>query len=65
MPPCAAQRYTFLHPDRIMDAGKRRPGHPDYDPRTLTIPPTFFKASERLVMKEECLFVGAVCRRCV
>ena len=37
------QRFTFLHPDRIMDAQKRRPDHPDYDSRTLYIPPNWFK----------------------
>lgn len=34
-----AERFAFLRPDRIMDAAKRRPDHPDYDPRTLYIPP--------------------------
>ena len=41
--PSPPQRFTFLHPDRIMDAAKRRPGHPAYDPRTLYIPPAWFK----------------------
>jgi hypothetical protein len=36
-----AQRFTFLSPERIMDAQRRRPDHPDYDPRTLYIPPTW------------------------
>jgi DNA mismatch repair protein MSH6 len=26
-----------------MDAAKRRPDHPEYDPTTLHIPPTWFK----------------------
>lgn len=37
------QNYPFLHPTRIMDAKRRRPDHPDYDPRTLYLPPNFFK----------------------
>ena len=40
-----ALRFPFLHPDRIMDANKRRPGHPDHDTRTLFIPSNWFKAS--------------------
>lgn len=39
----AAQRFPFLQADRIMDAHKRRPGQPGYNPRTLHIPPTWFK----------------------
>ncbi|KAK9807187.1 hypothetical protein WJX73_005617 [Symbiochloris irregularis] len=39
----AAQRFPFLAADRVMDANRRRPGHPDWDPRTLHIPPTWFK----------------------
>ena len=38
-----AQRFPFLHPDRLMDASRRRPGHADYDPRTLFVPPSWFK----------------------
>eukprot|EP00983_Pelagomonas_calceolata_P114844 1160134-Pelagomonas_calceolata.AAC.5 len=29
-----------------MDAKRRRPDHPDYDPRTLYLPPNFFKVKE-------------------
>lgn len=38
-----AQKFTFLRPDKIMDAQRRRPDHPEYDPSTLFIPPNFFK----------------------
>ncbi|PNW83581.1 hypothetical protein CHLRE_05g235750v5 [Chlamydomonas reinhardtii] len=38
-----ASRFPFLHPDRIRDAAKRRPDDPEYDPRTLHIPDTWFK----------------------
>ncbi|KAG2424293.1 hypothetical protein HXX76_014671 [Chlamydomonas incerta] len=38
-----ASRFPFLHPDRIRDADKRRPDDPEYDPRTLHIPDTWFK----------------------
>ncbi|KAF5838282.1 hypothetical protein DUNSADRAFT_3078 [Dunaliella salina] len=41
-----ALNYPFLHPSRIMDAKKRRPDHPDYDPRTLYLPPNFFKENK-------------------
>lgn len=30
--------YSFLKPDKIMDAKKRRPGDPNYDPSTLYVP---------------------------
>ena len=36
-------RFPFLHPDKIMDKHKHRPGQPDYDPTTLYIPPNWFK----------------------
>lgn len=39
----APQRYPFLAATKIMDSKKRRPDHPEYDPRTLYIPPTYFK----------------------
>ncbi|KAL5112724.1 DNA mismatch repair protein Msh6 [Taenia crassiceps] len=35
--------YSFLLPDRIKDACGRRPGHPDYDPRTLHVPEDFLR----------------------
>ncbi|GLC55756.1 hypothetical protein PLESTB_001025500 [Pleodorina starrii] len=38
-----ATRFSFLHPDSIKDANGRRPDHADYDPRTLYIPPSWFK----------------------
>ncbi|EFJ45822.1 hypothetical protein VOLCADRAFT_105835 [Volvox carteri f. nagariensis] len=38
-----AVRFSFLHPDNIRDANQRRPDHPEYDPRTLYIPPGWFK----------------------
>ncbi|KAL4857543.1 DNA mismatch repair protein 6 [Chlorella vulgaris] len=38
--------FPFLHPDRLRDAAKRRPDHPDYDPRTLHIPPEWFKTAK-------------------
>ncbi|GIL60874.1 hypothetical protein Vafri_15713 [Volvox africanus] len=38
-----ATRFSFLHPDNIRDANRRRPDHPDYDLRTLFIPPNWFK----------------------
>ena len=42
----AADKFTFLRPDRVMDARKRRPDHPDYDPSTLHIPDNWFKANK-------------------
>lgn len=41
-----ATRFPFLHPDKIMDGGKRRPGHVDYDPRTLHVPSDFFRTAK-------------------
>jgi hypothetical protein len=31
---------SFLHPDKIKDKQGRRPGHPEYDPRTVHVPLT-------------------------
>ncbi|KAL0028206.1 hypothetical protein WJX79_001719 [Trebouxia sp. C0005] len=42
----AADKFTFLRPDRVMDARRRRPDHPDYDPSTLHIPDNWFKANK-------------------
>lgn len=42
----AADKFTFLRPDRVMDSKKRRPDHPDYDPSTLYIPDNWFKANK-------------------
>lgn len=35
----AGETFSFLHEDNIRDGKKHRPAHPDYDPRTLHIPP--------------------------
>ncbi|KAI5699282.1 hypothetical protein M8J75_000456 [Diaphorina citri] len=35
--------YQFLHPDHILDADRRSPKHPDYNPKTLYVPPDFLK----------------------
>ena len=42
----AADKFTFLRPDRIMDSKKHRPDHPDYDPGTLHVPDNWFKANK-------------------
>ena len=39
----AADKFPFLHPDKIKDASGKRPGEPGYNPRTLLIPPSWFK----------------------
>lgn len=36
------QKYWFLEPDKIRDANKRSIDHPEYDPRTVYIPPEFW-----------------------
>ncbi|XP_045779005.1 probable DNA mismatch repair protein Msh6 isoform X2 [Maniola jurtina] len=36
-------KLDWLKPDKIRDAHKRRPDHPDYDPSTLYVPPDFMK----------------------
>lgn len=36
-------RPKFLHDAYKMDAQKRRPDHPDYDPTSLHIPPQYWK----------------------
>ncbi|KXZ50845.1 hypothetical protein GPECTOR_15g531 [Gonium pectorale] len=41
-----ASRFPFLHPDAIKDAERRRPDDPEYDPRTLHIPPNWFKEAK-------------------
>lgn len=35
--------YNFLKPEFIKDKAGRRPDHPDYDPKTLYVPPEFLK----------------------
>ncbi|KAI8437534.1 hypothetical protein MSG28_011837 [Choristoneura fumiferana] len=37
-------KLNWLRPDKIRDAMKRKPDHPDYDPRTLYVPPEFLKS---------------------
>ncbi|XP_014220943.1 DNA mismatch repair protein Msh6-like [Trichogramma pretiosum] len=34
--------WEFLQTDHIMDKNKRRPDHPEYDPKTLYVPEEFF-----------------------
>ena len=36
-------KFDFLKPEKVMDAKKRRPSDPDYDPRTLYVPDDFLK----------------------
>jgi len=38
-----AERFQHLVPENLRDAKRRRPGEPGYDPRTLYIPPSWFK----------------------
>ena len=40
----AHQDYDFLQPSKIRDKNKNRPGHPEYDSRTLFVPPDFIKS---------------------
>ncbi|KAJ3342105.1 DNA mismatch repair protein msh6 [Gonapodya sp. JEL0774] len=40
--PSVPSNYDFLLEDRIRDADGRRPDDPDYDPRTVFIPPHLF-----------------------
>lgn len=35
--------YPFLKPENRRDANGRRPDHPDFNPRTLFVPPAFLK----------------------
>ncbi|XP_044580012.1 probable DNA mismatch repair protein Msh6 isoform X2 [Cotesia glomerata] len=34
-------KYPFLQPENILDAEKRRPDHPEYNPKTLYVPQEF------------------------
>lgn len=36
-------KLEFLDPKNIRDRNRNRPDHPDYDPRTVYIPPDYFK----------------------
>jgi DNA mismatch repair ATPase MutS len=38
-----AERFPFLHPNRIRDARGRKPGEPGYDRRTLLVPSSWFR----------------------
>ena len=42
----AREKFPFMRPDKIKDAKGRRPDHADYDPRTLWIPPNWFKEAK-------------------
>ncbi len=42
----AEERFPFLAPENIRDAARRRPGQPGYSPRTLHIPPGWFKQAK-------------------
>ena len=39
----SGERFPFLDPSRIKDAAGKRPGDPGYNPRTLYIPPSWYK----------------------
>jgi DNA mismatch repair protein MSH6 len=34
---------NFIKDENVMDAERRRPDHPDYDPTTLYVPPSEWK----------------------
>lgn len=36
-------KFDFLKPEKIRDANKHRPDHPDYNPRTVSVPEDFKK----------------------
>ena len=38
----AAERFPFLHPDKIRDGSLRRKGDPGFNPRTLHVPKDWF-----------------------
>ncbi|KXS11873.1 DNA mismatch repair protein Msh6 [Gonapodya prolifera JEL478] len=40
----SSSNYDFLSEDRICDADGRRPSDPDYDPRTVFVPPHLFSS---------------------
>lgn len=42
----SAARFPFLQPDRVMDARRRRPCDPGYDPTTLYIPPNWLNEAK-------------------
>lgn len=37
-------KLDWLKPEKIMDAKRRRPDHPDYNPSTLYVPQEFYKS---------------------
>ena len=42
----SAERFPFLHPSKLRDGAGVRPGQPGYNPRTLLLPPGWFKAQK-------------------
>lgn len=44
----SAERFPFLAPERLKDAKGVRFGQPGYNPRTLMLPPNWFKTSKVL-----------------
>ncbi len=57
----SAERFPFLAPGKLRDAAGLRPGQQGYNPRTLQLPPNWFKAQKvvvsrlRLCMHARCL----------
>jgi hypothetical protein len=41
-----AERFPFLAAGKLRDAAGVRPGQPGYNPRTLWLPPNWFKAQK-------------------
>ena len=50
--------FDFLKPKNIKDADGRKPDHPEYNPRTLSVPAHFIKVSLRL--KGVILYTGGI-----
>lgn len=42
----SAERFPFLHPSKLKDAAGVRPGQLGYNPRTLALPPNWFKTQK-------------------
>ena len=63
-------REPWLKPKNIMDRAKRRPDHPEYDPRTLSVPDSFLAQQTPVRLhgrggKGGCVLAGDDCVLCV
>jgi DNA mismatch repair protein MSH6 len=53
------ETLDWLKPDKLMDANKRRPDHPDYDHRTLYVPDSFLNSKTKVLSVHHRCFLNS------